>query len=265
MSHMPLREKVKMFNANPWVTLTLAILAFAGAVFAIYTWIEGKSYPALKYAVPKSRTTVVDSGRTSNLQVSFGDRKIESNITAALLVLWNEGKTPIRSENILEPIYIRTGNNSPVLEAVVRKSSRELCKVQLDQSRTGEGIVGINWKILERNDAAVIQLIYEGDATTPIEMIGTVEGQPNIREVPFLENRAPRLSSLGLGLLLVITFSVLFGLFADSSGLVLKLMPERWRRTYKVLRVIFFVGIVVFLIIGLGPLFFPQVPPISPD
>jgi hypothetical protein len=119
------------------------------------------------------------------VNVIYGGHEILSDITAAQIALWNAGKRPIRAEDVLTPITIRTDNSIPILEASVRKTSRDLINLAVDQSDISAGSLRITWKILEQNDGGIIQIIYAGPAETRISADGAIVGQPNVHEVKY--------------------------------------------------------------------------------
>jgi hypothetical protein len=52
-----------------------------------------------------------------------------------------------------------------------------MVNVTLDQSHLNDGVVGVQWNILEQNDEAIIQIVYAGPPTNKIQVSGVVEGQ----------------------------------------------------------------------------------------
>jgi hypothetical protein len=126
------------------------------------------------------KTIVVKGGETSALRVLHGDQEVKGDVTAAQVAIWNGGSESIRPENILGPVRLVLHPPAAILEASVRKASRGVIGASLDTSRLAVGIINVTWKILERNDGAVIQLIFAGPAQTDIEVEGIVEGQPTV-------------------------------------------------------------------------------------
>jgi len=96
---------------------------------------------------------------------------------------WNRGKESIRPEHVLEPVFLETAPRVPILEAKVYYLSRRFIDLMLDRSHFSEGRVGLTWKILEHDDAAVIQLIVVGPVTESISASGSLEGQKFVRQV----------------------------------------------------------------------------------
>ncbi len=57
--------------------------------------------------------------------------------------------------------------------------------LKLDASRSSQGIVLVDWRILERNDGASIQIIYAGSPQVKLAVDGVIEGQPRILSVHY--------------------------------------------------------------------------------
>jgi cell division protein FtsB len=101
------------------------------------------------------------------------------------VALWNRGNRPIKKQNVLKPVVIYTQDNSPILEATIRKTSRDVTHLSLNLDELQKGRVTIDWDILERNDGGIIQLIYAGKPDVHIQAEGVIEGQPSIDLVEF--------------------------------------------------------------------------------
>jgi hypothetical protein len=63
--------------------------------------------------------------------------------------------------------------------------SRALIEFHVEQQFLSKGIVPLSWKILERNDGAVVQLIYVGPPRVKLKLTGTVEGRSPILPIQF--------------------------------------------------------------------------------
>jgi hypothetical protein len=183
------------------------------------------------------KTIVVKSGEASTLRVLHGDQDIKGDATAAQVAIWNGGTESIRPESVLAPVRIVLRPTVPILEAKIRKETREIIGTAVDASRIAYGVVPVSWKILEHNDGAVIQLIYAGPTETEIVVEGIVEGQPAVLRVrpsagfviPLPSGRRSRLSSVLATVLLVAFMSVMFLMI----GLYLWLYWLRRRRRGK--------------------------------
>jgi hypothetical protein len=177
------KNSLAHFFTNPIVGIVGSVTSIISLILAVYIWQGEKITPKLTYLINPARAVVVKANQASGLSVSFNNKDIKTDITAAQIAVWNEGKKVIKSENILKPIIIRTGNNSAILEATIIKSSRDVIKVNLDKSQLQDGIIKVSWNLLELGDGAVIQLIYQGNPDVNISVDGIIEGQRTIKRI----------------------------------------------------------------------------------
>jgi hypothetical protein len=162
-----------------------AIASLISIPLAIYFYGAARQQPELTYYLHPVKATIVRTGEASRLTTSFDGKPIPTDITAAQIAIWNEGSKAIRKEQILKPIVIYTQNGAPILEATLRRSSREVINLSLVTDGFQQGRVGVQWNILEHNDGGIIQLIYAGDPTVQIAADGIVEGQQSIKRLEF--------------------------------------------------------------------------------
>jgi hypothetical protein len=167
------------FFSNPLVGIIGTIASIIGLLLAIYFYLKGKQVRKLVYHVNPAKAVVVRAGQASKLKVSFNERAIKSDVTASQIALWNQGNQSIKPNDILKPIIINV-TNSPILEASIRKMSRDIIDIELAEQEYEQGLIGVSWKILEHNDGGVIQVIYEGGTDAQITVDGVIEGQQDV-------------------------------------------------------------------------------------
>ncbi len=168
------------FFAQPIVGIAGSIASIIGIALSIYFFMVSREVPELTYFVHPAKAAVVRSGQTSGLTVMFDGQNLNGDITATQIAIWNAGRKSVRSENILQPLVIRTTNHAKILEARVQKVTRDVVGLSLDTSRLSFGEVGVSWNILEQNDGGVVQIIYAGNERTGIEANAVLERQAKI-------------------------------------------------------------------------------------
>lgn len=183
----PSKNSFTVFFSNPLVGIIGSLASIIGVLLAVYFYLEGKEYPQLTYYVHPVKAIVVRAGQASRLTASFDNKVIETDITATQIALWNQGKRAIKKDNVLKPIVIHTENNTPILEATIRKSSREVVQLAVNTDELQKGRVLISWNILEHNDGGIIQLTYAGNPNLNIQLDGVIEGQNQIEQLTFSE------------------------------------------------------------------------------
>ncbi|MGA3167649.1 MAG: hypothetical protein ABSF14_16210 [Terriglobia bacterium] len=195
------------FFSNPLVGIVGTAASIVSVLLAVYFYFGSVSYPELVYFVNPVRTIVVKQGTTSRLGVVFDGHALAQDVTASQVAIWNRGRQAIRRAAILQAVTIITEPRVPILEATIRKTSRDVVGVDLDRTRLAEGEVPVSWNILEEGDGGVVQIVYAGDVGTQIRCRGVIEGQRGVRglkvprgtiESPENQLRFPRLTRYAL-------------------------------------------------------------------
>jgi hypothetical protein len=115
--------------------------------------------------------------------VSYRGTRIEGNLTAAQIAIWNAGREPIKREDILMPITLRTADTCRIFDVIMSKTNAaDEFKVKLAGTDMATGKLGMDWKILERNEGALIQIVYAGAPEASITLDGRVIGQTEPRQ-----------------------------------------------------------------------------------
>ena len=198
-------------RSREWFRQNALLIGIIGSVasiisipLAIYFFARSTRARELVYLVNPARAVVFKPGQTSQLKVLLRDRPIRSDVTAVQVAFWNAGNEPIRPEDVLEPIVLRLlGPRAQLIEATLRKVSRPVVAPELvliyphaSKSQTRGGSISqgaasgtsqgapsgirILWKILEKNDGGVIQLVFSGNPKAFVIAEGTLIGQRTI-------------------------------------------------------------------------------------
>jgi hypothetical protein len=217
---------------------------------AFYFYAGTRNFPQLSYTIKPVRGIVVRAERSSNMTVRYNDKIVTTDITAAQVVLWNEGQRPIKKAEVRKPIVIFTENNAPILEASIKKSSREITKLALDEDDIPNGRVNVTWDILEQNDGGTIQIVYEGKPDLNIFVDGVVEGQKQITRIEAPEGAIYRkefdrtsrkaFEAYETFLLIMLTLSAPLIYIASSSSF------PKWSRLLYLLVVLFSMGAIFY-------------------
>lgn len=173
---------MQFFTAHPLFGLICFLGSTASIIallFAVCPWITSPKRD-LVYCVNPIRTPIVQSVETSDVSLSYKGRLVSGNVTVAQVAIWNAGREPIRSEDILSPIILRTPDNAAMLEVKPLKITREVIGFSLAATNNPSSAAQLGWKILERNDGVLLQITYAGIVTAPIKLEGTIVGQQSI-------------------------------------------------------------------------------------
>lgn len=187
-----LRPSLLRFFSMPAVGIAGLIVSIIGIVLSLYFFLAAREKAELTYFVHPAKAAVVRTGQASRFSVYYNGQNLTSNITAAQIAFWNAGSKPIHADTILSPLVIKVGNKGRILEAKLRKTSRDVVQITLNPARLSSGEIEINWNILEQNDGGVLQIVYIGDETVSIQAHAVLEGQPKIIEAKYeLDLRTP--------------------------------------------------------------------------
>lgn len=173
------------FFSRPIVGIAGSITSVIGLVLSIYFFAISREAPELTYFVHPAKAAVVRTNQMSRLSVQLDGQTLTGDITAAQIAFWNAGRKAIRTDAVLRPLVIKTANGARILEVRLQKATREVVGIGLDASRLAFGEVKIKWNILEQNDGAVIQVVYAGDESVPLEAYAVLEGQPEIVKLEY--------------------------------------------------------------------------------
>lgn len=180
-----LRSGILKWFSRPWVGILGAIASLVGLVATVFFYFAAQQTRELVFYPHPVKTTVAKAGASSQLRVIYRDRDIGTDVTAAQVAVWNNGRASIRPENVLRPVTIVTQPPVPILEATIRKTSRDVIGLKLDDCGFSRGFVCVSWRILEHADGGVIQLTYAGSQQVELAMKGIIEGQSAILNVRY--------------------------------------------------------------------------------
>lgn len=214
-------KKVRGFFFHPVFITLAAVASLISVPLSVYFYFAAKERPELTYYTHPVKATVVRSGQASRITAIFDNKPVQTDITAAQVAIWNQGRKSIRKDQVLKPVVIRTGDGSPILEATIRKESRDVTQLSLGTEEIQKGRLTVLWNILEQNDGGVIQLIYAGNTDVPIIVDGVIEGQTQINRLefggkimtPYEQYEADKTDYKGIGILTLVLAGFFF-LFA---------------------------------------------------
>ena len=208
-----------------FVDYTLRFIAPISLALAIYYHYQSVQERAPTYYVSPARARIVDTTVPAlpQLQVLYSGKVLNTNVSATIVYFWNDGKLPIKAEDVLEPLRIELESGCEILDARILKVSRPVTNLAKGEiSDAAKNVLPLSFRILERNDGAALQIIYSGKPDTPVSVTGTVIGvkapQPLAPDEKTFDSEARRSrlkTQLGASFILVIIGSVLLGTGTD--------------------------------------------------
>jgi hypothetical protein len=153
---------------------------------AIYLYFRTLQERAPAYYVSPERTRIIDTTvpAPTELQVLYKGKDLRANVSALIVYVWNDGKLPIKAEDVLEPLKLELDPACQILDARLLKVSRSVTKFAKGEvSQTTPNSLPISFGILEYGDGAAIQIIYAGNPDAEAKMLGVVIGASQPRAV----------------------------------------------------------------------------------
>lgn len=147
------------------------------------------------YYVSPERTRIVDTSipAPSDLQVLYKGKDLNADVSAVTVYLWNDGKLPIKAEDVLDPVNVHLNPTCTILDTRLLKVSRPVTKfVKGEATGPAKNVLPVSFAILESGDGAAIQIIYTGDPGTEITIGGTIvgAGEPQPTSTPSFQSQA---------------------------------------------------------------------------
>lgn len=169
---------LKRFFHHPNFNVVCGIVTIVSAILAIYFYLNTIKEPNLTFYISSTRTPIVQKGNLNDFSVTFHGIQITNDLSSAEIQIWNQGKAPIRKDDILKPMLIKTPKGEPIYQAVYA-STRDVIEFNwIGFSNKLSGVLQFDWKILEKNDGIKIQIVYGGNVLLPLIVDGINADQP---------------------------------------------------------------------------------------
>lgn len=185
-------EKVSFLKKN-WLNILSGLIGIAGFVFGIYAYMQSIKEREPIFIVDKNRTEILNKNNISKVPIKVikkNGEEIKSSLTSVKIYFWNDGKEPIKRDNILRDIKITIEDTSAeIIDYKILKVSREITEIRLlPDSVKPKTTLNINFKILEQSDGFTAQILYIGNSKANISISGFLEGVKNIDNNAFDNN-----------------------------------------------------------------------------
>lgn len=108
--------------------------------------------------------------------------QITEDLNILTFYFFNNGDESIKRDNILKPLTVQFSEPIKIIELNKLKVSRDLCQIKMSIVDSIKNIIGIEFKILEKDDGFTGQVMYAGNPHVKIVLDGTIEGFVNIKE-----------------------------------------------------------------------------------
>lgn len=154
------------------------IASIVAIPLALLLWKALPRHRELTYAIQPIRTTLAQSIENIHILVSFQGKDITNDLNVAQVMLFNAGREPIESSDIVQDISLVVSNAS-ILAVSYSVPPKAGTDIMLHTNAFTDRIV-MHWKILEKGDKPVFQVLYAGKRDAPITLEGRIKGQESI-------------------------------------------------------------------------------------
>ncbi len=201
-------QSITQFISKHPVAIFIGFLGAIASIIAVPLAIWFGVWPTLPkreltYAIQPVRTAIARVSQPSDITIIYKGTAITGDLIAAQVRISNAGKEPIEGNDILSPVSLVV-SNAKIVEcsiSVPAKQGTEFVihsNVAVPLDRTN-----LSWKILERGDNPVIQVLYAGKAESPIYLVGRIKGQDAIMQTSWpsvgMKRRIPLPWAVALG------------------------------------------------------------------
>lgn len=167
---------LQWFSQHPLVGLLSAVTGVVGTILTVWFYVLSIPTRDLVLLEPAVRSVFVNRDAPAVLRVLVHDQEIkEQDVFAVQVAVWNNGNQSIRPENVLEPVMLKAPQGSRIINAQILRNTRGVCGVAAHIEQEGQS-ARVDWRILERNDGAIVQLVLVGDRDAALTASGTIEG-----------------------------------------------------------------------------------------
>jgi hypothetical protein len=165
---------IRRAKENAWTVFGWTI----ALVFGVYQLVDARVEPDLQVAFDPGAATKIVTTLTPDIEVRYKGSVVAGEVSSQVVRFWNAGKRPIENQDILKQLQIKAPPDITILDARVKQQTRDVVTVvpmAIDKST-----VSLTWRILENDDGASIQLIYQGSSDSKFTIEGAVRGQKTI-------------------------------------------------------------------------------------
>lgn len=235
------------FLKDHWLGLIGVVITVASLGFAVFTYFESQIERRPTVIIDPTQPKIIsaDPLLEAPIRVSKADgTPIESNLYTARFYFWNDGEQSIKPENVLKPLKISLQDSTAeILDHRLVSTSRDVTRLQLtaDSSSTPLRKLNLSFDILEHEDGATGQILYQADSVATFHFSGIVENAEPLQITTNYGSQSAILETLKNVLSFVAVISLM-------SFFLLRMMPKlesESRRRKKFILIV--IGIFLFL------------------
>ncbi len=160
----------------------IAILSAGFGVLVTWYYSGSPSTRIPTFLIDPARAQLAggSGAETSDISILYKGNPIgQKAVNVVRIYFWNAGNTPIieAAKDILEPFTITTSGDSEILDAKVLRVNRKLTTITFEKDH--QNTATVNFRLLEPNDGAALQITYAGPKDAKLEFHGATIGAPS--------------------------------------------------------------------------------------
>lgn len=178
--------RVRKFTRKYWQFLIGTSIALIAMYVSYIFFVESTKSREPIFLIDSNRAEILSSERLGKAPIrvlKLDGSEIHSNLYVLRFYFWNRGKESIRRANVLEPLrVVSTDSATEILQAKILGISRSLTKLKMvpvDSLRTKSFL--LDFDILDTDDGATCQIIYQGTSGAVFNLSGAIEGVHSIQ------------------------------------------------------------------------------------
>jgi len=159
-------------------------LFIIGLLFTVYLRILDSYRPSLTFFTDPVRATLIDfsSDEKDLFDIKYKNVPINEDLHTLYAYLYNNGSQKITSDQVREPIQLHIdGKSSIVTFKTVRKTHPN---TGIELSLYDVNTLQVNFTELYNSDGVCIQIVYQGNIETDVEVTQNIAGVDQIDKLP---------------------------------------------------------------------------------
>lgn len=180
--------------ANPYAWAILSVCTIGSMIFAVYTWVKGKSRKELSYIT--ASYPLIESGKRAipKVKIHYNDEEIR-DLSITKFAVWNSGNEVLNDVDIVSSkcLRIESKHEQQILEAMIVAESEESNHFRVENKTHDQ--IDIAFDYAEKQDGFVIQILHTGDIDD-LRMTCKIKGGKELRNIrPKVRRRVRRMLS----------------------------------------------------------------------
>lgn len=171
----PGQGKAEAIFSHPYMAAFSLLVGVIGTIYGVVSYYSSLVNRDLCVSQHPVRSVFEPSKVIKELSLVWDGKPLDQTAAVVQIAVWNRGREDIQGSDVLEPLRITLPEGCEVLKVSVANQTRQICGLIATKSSARE--VEVHWRILERSDGGIVQLVFSGDPSATVGVSGTIRGQ----------------------------------------------------------------------------------------